>query len=271
MSSTYLFNAKNIRTIITIGLLVMIASLAVSLLQTPKYKSSVKLLVVVNQENVDPYTASRTADYIANVLTEVVYTNSFIDNTFKSNFNLKDELGIGAETRLKNWKKAVQVKTEENKGIIFINVLNRDRDQANQFAQAISYTVMTKHQLYHGLGDRILIKMIDAPVASDKPDQPRTATNTVLGLVAGIVLGFTLIIIFPEQQLFESIFKPKIGRLKDETLELIEKNDQTDKPSLMQLNLNNEALSFMTAATENDIDPEVMDDGQGTTPRYYDW
>ena len=160
-----IFSMKNIKTIAFFAVVIMILSLVLSFIQPPKYQSSAKLLVVTSQESIDSYAASYTADYVATVLSEVIYSNSFIDNVYKTRFSLNDDLGFTQEKKQKNWKKMVRVRTKEGRGIIFIDVLHKDRDQADQFAQAIVHALITKHDLYHGLGDQIAIKVIDNPVS----------------------------------------------------------------------------------------------------------
>lgn len=214
-----IFNAKNVKTIAFIALIAVILALGLSFIQTPKYKSSTKLLVVFNQDNMDVYTAAQTANYIASVLSEVVYSNSFIDNVFKSNFGLNDNFGLDQENRLKSWKKMVKVKTRENKGIILIDVFHQDKNQATQFAQAISSTLIAKHNLYHGSGEKVALKIIDEPITSQHWAQPKIIQNTLLGLIAGLILGFTFIVIFPEQKLIESIFQHRSFD-QDELIEL---------------------------------------------------
>lgn len=202
MEENNIFNSKNVKTIIVFGLIFAILALTISLIQPPKFKSSSKLLVVVNQDSIDSYTASRTADYISNILSEVVYSNSFIDNVIKSQFNIEDDFGITPEQRIKNWEKRINIKTKENQGIIFIEAFHTNKDQAHQLAQAVSYTLITKHEGYHGMGSRVSVKMIDSPMLPKQKDQPKIWLNTILGLAAGLIFSLTFVIIFPEQKLY---------------------------------------------------------------------
>ncbi len=203
MEQNGIFNSKNIITAILIAILVMIIALAISLFETPKYKAGAKLLVVVNQENIDSYTATRTAGYVSDILSEVAYSGSFVSAVLKSDYNVNDDLGSTIEEREKNWKKTVNIKNQEDKGIIVINVFHRDHDQADKLAQAITYTLSSKHQLYHGLGDRIAVKVIDTPAVSEKWVQPKIFKNSFLGLLIGLVIGLTFIVVFPDQRVLE--------------------------------------------------------------------
>ncbi len=219
MDSENIFNAKNLKTAALIATIGLIIALTISLIQTPKYKASAKLLVIFNQENMDIYTASQTSNYLSEVLSEVVYSNSFIKNVFESKFNLNDNLSQERTERLKSWRKMVRVKSRQNKGIIIIDVFHHDRNQAGEFAQAISYVLVTKHKLYHGSGDKVALKIIDSPSASQHWAHPRTLQNGLIGLFAGIIVGLTFIVIFPDQQLLKWLKTKKTGR-RDETIEL---------------------------------------------------
>lgn len=203
MQTEQLFSRKNIKTIAMFTLIFIAIGLILSLLQTPKYQSSVRMLVVFNQEGVDPYTATRTNDYITGVLGEVVYSDSFMEAVFKSGFALKDDLGTTQRLRTKNWRKMVKTTVQENKGIIAINVLHSDRNQADQFARAIATTLVNKHQMYHGLDDKITIRVIDNPVVPDRWAEPNILRNVLIGLFAGFIISLTIVVIFPQQRIFE--------------------------------------------------------------------
>jgi len=273
MESEKIFSVKNLKTAIIIAIIVAILSLAVSLWQTPKYEASVKMLVVFNQSNIDPYTASRTADYISNVLGEVIYSNSFVDQIFKSNFALKDELGTGQETRAKNWQKMVRVKIKENKGVMTVSVFNPDRDQANKFAEAITYTLITKHQLYHGFGDKVVLKIIDNPTASNQIAEPKILNNTGIGFLAGLVIGLTLIVIFPEQKLFEFFsFRLRQAATRDEMISLFNQEN-----SSAPANQNTEP-QYSLPTGQTGLPPKITAENQPAEPnqnanknQYYNW
>lgn len=217
MNPENIFNSKNVKTIIFITIIVVILGLAVSFISVPKYKSSAKLLVIFSQKDMNPYTSAQTSNYLAGILAEVIYSDSFISNVFKTDFDLNYDLGLASEEKLKNWKKMVKVKLEDNKGLITLDVYHRDKEQAYNFAQAISYTLITSHTLYHGSGESVAVKMISTPSISDKWAKPDIGQNLLLALMAGIFSGLTFIIIFPEQEMINFVFRKKIVT-KDEMI-----------------------------------------------------
>lgn len=203
MSQVKLFRLKNILTVGSIGLIVALFAFSISLWQTPRYKSTVKLLTVFNQGNIDTYTASKTANYITGILGEVVYSDSFIDSVYKSEPGLTNNLGDGSDQRQKNWKKIVKIQILDNKGIMIIDAFGENKYQANLLASTVGYALINSHGVYDGSQDRVIIKMIDTPSVYENWSTSKIMGDTGLGLLAGLLLGFTFIVIFPEHGLFD--------------------------------------------------------------------
>jgi len=207
MTSNRFISSKNLLTVVFMALLVGLAAFSFSIWQTPSYKSTVKLLAVFNQTSIDTYTASKTANYITGILGEVVYSDSFINSVYGNDGNLIDNLGRGSEKRQKNWNKIVKLKILDNKGIIIIDVYGNDKTQTNLLASSIGSTIISQHGLYDGSQDRVSIKMIDLPSIYENWAATKIIEDTGLGMIVGLLLGFTLIVVFPNHKLFE--FKKK--------------------------------------------------------------
>lgn len=203
MNSTKLLSIKNAFTVGFIALLIALAAFSFSLWQTPSYKSTVKFLAVFNQSDIDTYTASKTANYITGILGEVVYSDSFINSVYKNDLGLYDRLGQGSETRQKNWKKIVKTQILDNKGIIIVDVYGNDKNQVSMLASVIGNTIIAEHGLYDGSQDRVTIKMIDLPSVYEGWSNIKILRDTGLGLLAGLLVGLSFIIIFPNHKLFE--------------------------------------------------------------------
>lgn len=215
------FNIKNTLTVLFIAVLAMGISLGASIIITPQYKATSKLIVVFNQGNIDAYTASKNSSYITSILSEVVYSNSFITDVFANNYNLKDTLGMTSEARQKSWKKMIKISTQDAQGIIIVDSYNKDKYQAYQFAQSVSAVLIGSHGQYDGFGDKVIIKQIDTSSLSDNWYPLQIIKNAILGFLAGLFVGITFIVIFPRQQIFK-IFSYNIGKnvRRDETIGL---------------------------------------------------
>jgi capsular polysaccharide biosynthesis protein len=253
MNPENIFNLKNVKTILLIAVIMVIFGLVISLVQAPKYKSSAKLLVIFNSESSNPYASIQTSNHIASILEEVIYADSFIENVLKSNFDIDNHLGFNQEEKIKKWRKMVKTNLQDSKGILIIDVYHKDREQANNFAQAIGYTMITNHSLYHGSGSDVAVKMIGVPTTPQNWATPNIAQNLLLSLIVGVFVGLTFVIVFPQQELINFIIGKKVS-LRDET------------------------FSLANNRVEQNIDPEVVENSQPSddtqqdeSNQYYNW
>ena len=93
----------------------------------------------------------------------------------------------------------------QDKGIIMIDVYGADKDQVNQLANSVAFILITKHSDYDGSGNNLTLKMIDSPVIFDSWSAIKVIQDSLIGLAAGLLLGLTFIIIFPQHRLFEGL------------------------------------------------------------------
>ncbi|MEW6407988.1 MAG: Wzz/FepE/Etk N-terminal domain-containing protein [Patescibacteria group bacterium] len=172
-------------------------SFGASLIQTPKYKASVKVLIIQKQANrMDAYTASRSAQAIGEVLSKVVYTSSFFDQVMQTGFKIeKEQFSKDIEKREKEWKEMISASVIDEAGTVQINVFHFNQKQAEQIAYAITYVMVTNGSQYHGGGEQIEIKMIDAPIVSKKPVKPDILQNTIAGFILGFLVSASVIIL----------------------------------------------------------------------------
>lgn len=209
MQSNNASKLRNFFTIICFGFLVALLAFSISLWLTPRYKSTVKLLTLNTDTTIDTYTASKTANYITSILGEIIYSDSFINNVFNSEANLLDELGQGSEQRQKAWSRIVKTTVQENNGIIIINVYGNDKYQTALLASTIGNYLVANHGQYDGAAERVNVKMIDTPSIYETWSIKQIAQDTGLGFLAGLLFGFTLIMIFPGHRLFDFKTQPK--------------------------------------------------------------
>jgi len=190
------------QTILSITLLVALLVFVLSIVQPAKYRSSTRLLVVQNYSlDVDPFAASRSTDHLSNILSEIIYSTAFFDQVMKSGFDIKDDFSVKAEKRKKQWQKMIRSKVISDTGIIAIDVYHHDRYQTGQISYAVAHVLMTKNSDYHGGGEGVVVKTIDAPITTIRPAQPKTLLNTVVGLVLGLIAGGAMAYFLPHYEL----------------------------------------------------------------------
>ncbi|MFH2105429.1 MAG: Wzz/FepE/Etk N-terminal domain-containing protein [Parcubacteria group bacterium] len=181
--------------------LVTIGSFLISVVQKPEYRSSVRLLVIQKQAGqLDAYTAARSAETVAGILSKMIYTSTFFDQVMTAGFNVdQNSFADNPENRKKEWERAVVTKVIEDSGTIQISVYDQNRHQAEQLSYAIAYVMISKGDQYHGGDNQIEIKMVDNPVTSEKPVRPSIMRNTLAGFILGLLASLSVMFLISER------------------------------------------------------------------------
>lgn len=190
------------QTVILIMVIFVLVSVLITVVQPFKYGSSLKLLTVHSfKETTDPYIASKSNEYLSNLLVKIVYSNSFFEKIKEAGFNIEKDYFKGSEKRqIKKWERTVKAKSIADTGIISLDVYHTDRDQAEQIARAVAYTLQTNHAMYHGFGKNVEIKLIDKPITSNFPVRPNIVLNLSLAIIFGLVFSAVYIYLFPGEE-----------------------------------------------------------------------
>ncbi|NQU77454.1 hypothetical protein HQ544_02035 [Candidatus Falkowbacteria bacterium] len=179
----------------------------------------------------------------------------------KSGFNINDNFSQDEQKRKKQWHKTIAAKAINDTGIIVINTYHKDRIQAEKIAKAINYTLKTKHDKYHGGGDKVTIRIIDEPITTNYPVKPNLIVNLVLAIISGIILGAIFVYLFPNYRIrLWKKNKTKKNKTKDNK-KIIEEQDyfspsEQAKPNfkgeeLFKVNENND-MGNITERSEED-------------------
>lgn len=188
-----------------------------SLVQPQKYRAEMRFLVVQTYaEDVDPYAASRSTEYLTSLFSEVMYSQSFMNQAFVSGYTVdRAEFPTEAKKLKKAWQKTVQNRVLGDTGILEVSVYHTDRYQAEQIALAIGQVLRTKHSQYHGRGTSVNIQTIDQPIVSLRPVQPDVLVNSLAGLAFGLIAGLAFVYAFPKRELHiipsERLVAPKVA------------------------------------------------------------
>lgn len=173
-----------------------------SVVQPQKYRSEQRFLVVSKYaEDVDPYAATRSTEYLANLLSEVVYSQNFLSQVMASGYALEQDIfPEDAKKRKKAWNKSLRTRVLGDTGILEITLYHRDRFVTEQLALAVRDVLRAEHAQYHSRGDSTTIQVIDQPITSLRPVQPNILLNTAAGFVLGILAGLAFIYLFPSRE-----------------------------------------------------------------------
>ena len=170
-----------------------VLALGISLFQPFQYSSTVKLLITqTNPTGLDPYTAVKSTERIAQNLSELVYTTAFYtavttDPSVDTSVFPTDEI-----QKRQVWQKTIETTVVPNTGVMTITAYSRDRNQATTLAVRSAQELAVEAPNYFGFSVRA--QVIDSPLPSRFFARPNLLKNGLFGAVAGILLGLVLVL-----------------------------------------------------------------------------
>ncbi len=189
------------RLIVTSLVICALIAFIISSLLPAKYQSDISMIVIQKQteEKVDAFSATKSAEFLSNILSNVIYTTSFFSSVQDAPFEVKRDFAADPEEREKQWKKLIDVKKVNNTGILHISVRDVSRTTTEETAKAIAYILTTNSDEYHGGGDRVEVRLIDGPMTPLTPTVPHIWKNTGVGALFGIIIAVVFIYFFPDK------------------------------------------------------------------------
>lgn len=184
---------KRRKGVIIYAWLIFIAIGAIATFSQPlKYEAKSRLLIVQNVSGVDPYTVSKSNQYLSSLFSQVVYSDSFFELvTSSNNFDIdRNYFSDNYKHQMKIWGKTIYAKSNDS-GIIEISTYHPSAYQAKQIALGVNDVLINQGFNYQGGGDTVKVKIIDQPLVSDYPVKPNIAFNFIafsfLGILAGLI------------------------------------------------------------------------------------
>lgn len=183
------------QTLASLAIAGALVGLAVSVVMPVRYRASMQLLILQRYAFArDAYTASKSIEYLSNVFAEVMYSQSFIKEVMNAGYPLANVVDQNPEIAKKQWAKMVTTRVGRDTGSITVTVYNADPTVAKNTTEAIQYVLANKGDQYHGEGDRVVIRTLDAPAVSTYPVQPNVPVNALAGALLAVVVGVTLLV-----------------------------------------------------------------------------
>lgn len=209
------FLKKKWQILTAIVLVFVIIGVIASLAQPRKYRSEQRFLFVQQfDQDVDPYAASRSTEYLTNLMAEVMYSQLFFDQVVKSSITIdQSAFPLEAKDRQKAWKKTLRTNSHGDTGILDVTVYSKDRYQAEQISLAIAQVLKNNHGQFHSRGNSVAVQTIDSAITSLRPVQPNIPLNLGAGAVLGLILGLAFIYLMPDVEWTFGTFKrtPKMN------------------------------------------------------------
>jgi len=206
---------KEWKFITNVAFITAAITFTVSAFLPARYRASISVLVIQKQatSKVDAFSAAKSAEYLSNILSKIIYTEAFLKDVESAPYGIKFTKNKSTEERKEEWKREVKVKKLNNTGIIEVDIFNRTPQQAEKIARAIAWAYSVRGHKYHGGGDRVKIELIDGPITSKVPVKPNLILNTLLGLLVGMLGTMAYLYFLDEghsQKPFEKIKKSGI-------------------------------------------------------------
>ncbi|MDZ7612155.1 MAG: hypothetical protein U5L10_05310 [Candidatus Moranbacteria bacterium] len=177
------------QTILLTAFLVTAVVFSVSAFIPPRHSSQVRMIIIQKHasEDVDAFSAAKSAEYLSDIVSKVVFTESFLKDVMDAPFEVEKNFPQDPEKKMEAWEREVEVDKVNNTGILKITVLDRSKEEARKIAESVAWSLNTRGSKYHGGGDSVEIKTIDGPITSQEPAQPNLLLNTVLGFLVGLI------------------------------------------------------------------------------------
>lgn len=179
---------RNWKTLALLALIGALLALGFSFAQTWRYSSTVRVLIIqTNATGLDPYTAIKSTERIAQNLSEIIYTSSFFNavvaqGKIDASYFPTDEI-----KKRKKWKDTIETVITPNTGVVSIIAYHPNRDQATELAVDVAKQLQEVVPNYFGYSVRVQI--IDDPLPSGFFAKPDLKRNLPVGAVVGFLLG----------------------------------------------------------------------------------
>ncbi len=206
---------KELGIIILMGLLAGALSFTALVVSQKNFRASSDLLVVQNQNGFsDYYALSKSADYLAGVLVESIYSEKFLDEIDSTKLVSGSFLPQNKKDRLDTWNKMVRINKNSNAGILNIQVFGDSQKQVVEVSTAILEVLKTKSFLFLGRGQDIDIRILSGPIYEKNPSLTSIALAVGGGFFVGVLL--TLMWVFYRAELSRSrqVFLTGMGEKK---------------------------------------------------------
>ncbi|MEO5927248.1 MAG: Wzz/FepE/Etk N-terminal domain-containing protein [Patescibacteria group bacterium] len=176
------------RTIGIAALIGLVLALGFSLIQPLRYSSSVRLLITqTNVTGLDPYTAIKSTERIAQNLSEVVYTSSFFNAVMANESIDRNYFPTDEISKRQKWQDTIATSVVPDTGIMVVTAYHTSREQAQDLSLQVAQQISTQAPNYFGYSVRV--QVIDDPLPSRFFAKPDFLRNGLMGLVAGFLIG----------------------------------------------------------------------------------
>ncbi len=170
---------------ISTGIALLLA-VGFSLIQPLRYSSTVRLLITqTNVTGLDPYTAVKSTERIAQNLSEVIYTSSFFNAVMTDTSIDKAYFPTDEISKRSLWKDSIVTSVTPGTGVMTVTAFHSSRAQAALLAVRVSQELSNQTPNYFGYSVRV--QVIDDPLPSRFFAKPDFLRNGLMGVMIGFL------------------------------------------------------------------------------------
>ncbi len=159
-----------------------------SMVQPLRYSSTERVLITqTNTAGVDPYTAIKSTERIAQNLSAIIYTTSFFNAVMAKAKVDPAYFPTDEYDKRATWTKTIETSIEGGTGVMTIVAYHPKRDEATELAVRVAEQIRDIAPTYFGYSVRVQI--IDDPLPSRFIAKPDFMKNASFGAILGCLLG----------------------------------------------------------------------------------
>lgn len=177
----------------------LVAATLLSFVRPLEYSATTRIGITQELGSVDAYTASRSAERIADNLSAAVYFTS-VFNELLDTYPAIDETYFGTTERRRRdrWADAISTSVTRGNGLLTIRVYHTNSDQAALISGAIAEYLAQEGWRYTS-GSGISIQVVDDVLTSTWPVRPNIPMNAFSGFLLGGLAGAGYVLIQNER------------------------------------------------------------------------
>lgn len=190
---------ENWPRILLYGFIGLVVATLLSFIRPLEYSATTRIGITQELGSVDAYTASRSAERIADNLSAAVYFTS-VFNELLDSYPAIDESYFGTTERRRRdrWADAISTSVTRGNGLLTIRVYHTNSDQAALISGAIAEYLAQEGWRYTS-GSGISIQVVDDVLTSTWPVRPNIPMNAFSGFLLGGLAGTGYVLIQNER------------------------------------------------------------------------
>ncbi len=239
---------KKLQLIIFSTLLLGAAAFLYASLLPAQHSSEVALAVIQEKRANNLLLGTKE---LTQIFSEIIYMEPFIDGTLEAPYKLEGVFPSLANSLAKKeaWKKQVKVEIAPEKGIITIKALSETQEGAENLAQALTWNLTKKAQIYYNNQTNFRIEKLEGPITSSIPTEPDILEYSYYGAAVGFGGGFLLVLLgIPASNQGRGYSRTNSGKNREAKMKVREKLQEQlgkrSKPSSSDRNHSEEDYSF---------------------------